>query len=296
MTYRTLLLILPFAIAIPLNVGCQMPSPVTVMSFNIRYGSADDGENRWELRKQLVLDTITQAEPEILALQEAEIDQVLWLDEQLEDYDYVGVGRDDGQQAGEMVPIFYNTRRLSLMNSGHFWLSDTPDEPGSVGWDAAITRMAQWAILSFNESPLNRVRVINTHFDHVGGQSRLEAAKLIRTVIDAQGGKPIILTGDFNCGPDSRAHQILLEDRGNLAEMSDPMLTVGAQDAEVGTYHAFGGKTDLSPRIDWILHNRRLRAISARVDQTHAGERYPSDHFAIVAKLELLPATRYGGM
>lgn len=278
------------------NIGCQLPAPITVMSFNIRFGSANDGPNRWELRQEMVLETIEAADPDILAVQEAEADQVAWLDEQLDDYDYVGVGRNDGKQAGEFVPIFFKTDRLTLMNSGHFWLSETPDEPGSVGWDASMTRMAQWAILSFDDSPLNRVRVINTHFDHRGKQSRIEAAEQIRTIIEAQGGKPLILAGDFNTGPDGRPYAVLTEDRGNLAELFDPMLTVGTKDKDVGTFHAFRGRTDMTPRIDWILHNRRLKANAAYVDQTNEDGRYPSDHFPIVVELELLPATRFGGM
>lgn len=283
-------------VSLAFNVGCQMPGPFTVMSFNVRYGSAPDGENRWDLRKELVKARIEAADPDIIAVQEPEAFQVAWLDEQLEAYDYVGVGRDDGVSGGEHILVMFKRDRFSLVNSGHFWMSETPDEPGSMGWDATYPRITQWAILSFNESPLNRVRVMSTHFDHRGKQSQIESAKQLRKVIEAQAGKPMILAGDFNCGPKSKPYKILTEDRGNLAEMFDPMLTVGKQDAHIGTYHPFNGSITRTSRIDWVLHNRRLEATSAYIDRWNMDGRYPSDHYPIVVEMQLKSATRFDGM
>ncbi|MCG3126921.1 MAG: hypothetical protein CHACPFDD_01776 [Phycisphaerae bacterium] len=274
--------------------GCGMPPAVRVMSFNIRYGTADDGANRWEVRQPFVLETIRAAEPDILAMQEVLAFQADELREQLSDYAFVGVGRDDGERAGEMAPIMFRKRRFSLVDGGHYWLSPQSDQPGSVGWDAALPRIVTWVRLKFSSHPLSEIYVLNTHFDHKGETARLESARLLRRVIESIGGQPVLLVGDFNCGPASAPYRVLTEEWRNAMEMYDAHAgRVPARGS--GTYHGFQGTRD-GERIDWILHNQRWRVLDADVDTRMFGTRFPSDHFPVAATVELVPVTRFGAM
>jgi endonuclease/exonuclease/phosphatase family metal-dependent hydrolase len=163
------------------------------------------------------------------------------------------------------------------------------------GWDAACPRMLTWARLGFKRSPLNSIYVVNTHFDHVGKRSRLESAGIVRQLTDTLGGKPVIVMGDFNCGPGSPPYEVLTGDRGNLAELHDTYVALNHSEIDAGTFNAFQGRRS-GPRIDWILCNRRLRPLQSEIDRRQFGERFPSDHFPVTATLRLLPATDTGAM
>ncbi len=275
--------------------GCTMPAPVRLMSFNIRYGTAQDGENVWPARRQLVFETIQANAPDIIGLQEVLAFQAQELCEALPDYRFVGVGRDDGAHQGEFVPIMYRRRIFELVDCGYLWLSELTDRPGIKGWDAACPRMLTWTRLGFKRSPLNSVYVVNTHFDHVGKRSRLESARIVRQLTDTLGGKPVIVMGDFNCGPGSPPYNVLTEDRGNLAELRDTHVALGHSEIGAGTFNAFRGERT-GRRIDWILFNRRFRALQSDIDRRDFGGRYPSDHFPATTTLRLLPATDTGAM
>jgi len=275
--------------------GCTMPAPFRVMSFNIRYGTANDGENCWENRREMVVETIQAGAPDIIGLQEVLDFQADYLREALPDYDFVGVGRDDGVSAGEFVPIMFRSDVFKLVDVGHVWLSEQPDSPGVRGWDAACPRMFTWVRLGFKKSPLNSIYVINTHFDHVGKRARRESAEMIRQTVEALGGKPIVVMGDFNCGPNSPPHRALTEDRGNLAELKDAYAVLDKPAAESGTFNAFRGKCG-GARIDWILFNRRLEPLDAAIDRRSFDGRYPSDHFPVSATLRLPAVTASGAM
>lgn len=273
--------------------ACQMPEPIRVMSFNVRYGTASDGDNAWEHRRELVFTTIRDHAPDVLGLQEVLDWQLDELHAALDDYEYVGFGRDDGKRAGEFAPILYNKRTFRLVEGGQVWLSETPSEPGSVGWDAVLPRVVTWAELAYRKSPQNTILVFNTHFDHAGETARLESARLIRRMVEVHGGEPVILTGDFNCTPGSRPFDVLTEDRGNLTELRDTLAVVEGEDS--GTYHGFTGRPT-GGRIDWILCNRRFVVLEAGIVRQSAHGRYPSDHFPVTATVELQAATRFGGM
>ena len=277
------------------TVGCGMPGPIRLMSFNIRYGTASDGENDWAHRRELVFETIRAYGPDILGVQEVLDFQLDDLLNAFEDFDYVGVGRDDGQSAGEFVPILYRRNLFSPVRAGHFWLSEQPEQPGSQSWDSSLPRMATWVQLRFRKSPQNIIQIINTHFDHRGEQARLELAKLIRRSVEIQAGSPLIVMGDFNCGPDSEPYRVLTDDKGNLAELFDPYVRLGHAEAGAGTYHAFRGTRD-GRRIDWILHNRRFEPPEAGINHRSFDGRFPSDHFPVTATLRLVPVTRWGTM
>ncbi len=263
-----------------------------VMTFNIRYAAAVDGEDSWRQRRALLFQTVRDARPDLIGFQEALAEQVDELAAELSDFGFVGVGRDDGLRAGEFSPVFYRRSEFSLVRAGYFWLSTRPDQPGSVGWDAACPRIVTWARLRCNRAPVNELLLINTHLDHRGERARLEAARLIRKLAEAQGGAAVIVTGDFNCPPGSEPHQTLTGEKGNLAELIDAWQWLRLPETNAGTYHAFRGRRD-GARIDWILHSRRFRPRSAEILHIEDAGRYPSDHFPVIADLELLPATKW---
>lgn len=268
-----------------LSGGCSAPAPFRVMSFNIRYGTADDGPNRWEARRALAFQTIRDQQPDVLGLQEVLAPQAAELREALPDYGFVGVGRDDGREKGEFVPIFYRKSKFTLVDSGHFWFSETPERPGSVGWDAALPRMATWVRLRFKDALFADLTVVNLHLDHEGEKARVESAKMLSRLVESLGGKPVIVLGDFNCAPGSAPYQALLRDCGSAAALTDTQPNDKVPGVG-GTYHAFTGRPR-GGRIDWILINRRCKAVDADVDRRQHDGRYPSDHFPVTATVRL---------
>ncbi len=273
------------------TAGCTVPAPFRVLSFNIRYAATDDGANAWELRRDLALETIRSHDADILGLQEVLASQAADLRAALPEYGFVGAGRDDGAERGEFVPIFYRRHRFELVDDGHFWLSEHPAQPGSVGWDAALPRMATWVRLRFKDAPLTEIMVVNVHLDHRGERARCESAKLIRRLVESLGGLPLVVLGDFNCPPGSEPYWILTEERSHPAALCDPWAAMNRTDADAGTYHAFTGRPS-EGRIDWILMSRRCEAVDVAIDRTQRDGRYPSDHFPVVATLRLPAAWR----
>lgn len=265
--------------------GCILPAPFRVMSFNIRTASADDGPDAWNLRRDLAIETIRGQKPDVIALQEVLLSQATELRAALPEYGFVGVGRDDGADRGEFVPIFYRQQRFTLLDSGHFWLSPTPEQPGSRGWDAALPRLATWVRLRFKNAPLAEVRIINVHLDHKGERARAESAKLLRRYSEALGGRPLVVMGDFNCPPGSEPYRILTEEGRNAAALTDAQGAAAAATAG-GTFHAFTGQPQ-GGRIDWILVNRRFESTTVETDRHSRDGRYPSDHFPVSATLRL---------
>lgn len=171
---------------------------VSVMSFNIRYDTEEDGENRWANRKEACLNLFKETNPSIVGIQEGLHHQVNFLDDNLPQYDFVGVGRDDGHSSGEYAAIYYLAEDFELLESNTFWLSETPDVP-SLGWDANNIRIVTWAHLRDIEHDKS-IFVFNTHFDHKGKTARKESAKLMVQKIKeiAEENAPIFITGDFN--------------------------------------------------------------------------------------------------
>ncbi len=275
------------AVVCAATFGCMVPAPFRVMSFNIRYAAADDGPNSWEFRRDLVVETIRAQSADVLGLQEVLSAQAAELRAALPEYGFVGVGREDGAEQGEFVPVFYRRRRFTLVDWGTFWLSQQPEQVGSIGWDAALPRIATWVCLRFNDAPLTETYVVNVHLDHRGPRARTESARLIRRLVESLGGQPVIVLGDFNCPPGSEPYWILTEERSHPTALHDALAALAA--AEGGTYHAFTG-TPREGRIDWILLSRDIEPSEAVIDRSQRGGRYPSDHFPVAATLRLRAA------
>src|SRR5688500_8882741 len=176
---RTAVLLLAALLSVPLLHAAQPAgapaagdATLRVMSFNIRFGTAKDGPNHWDLRRDLLVDTIRKFDPDLLGTQETLLEQAEYLAEKFPQYDWLGVGRDDAKRKGESVAIFWRKDRFEKLDAGHFWLSEKPDVPGSKSWDTSLTRMATWVKLRDRkaEGPASQLVWVNTHFDHMGKQ------------------------------------------------------------------------------------------------------------------------------
>jgi endonuclease/exonuclease/phosphatase family metal-dependent hydrolase len=261
---------------------------VRVMSYNIRYGTANDGQNDWNRRKDLLVATIRAFEPDLLGTQETLGFQRDYLALQLADYDYSAAGRDDGKERGEMTALFFKRSRFEKLAGGHFWLSETPGLAGSKGWDAACPRVVTWVKLRDRQAPDSRPLIfLNTHFDHQGKRSRLESAWLLRHCAAELGEtNRLIVTGDFNTGENSPPYYFLFGPLVGEAPILDAYRIVHPFPAPgEGTFCGFKADVTNGPRIDWIGVSADWTVVSAEIDHSASDGRTPSDHFAIKAVL-----------
>lgn len=263
-----------------------------VISYNIRYGTAKDGNNSWENRKPASIAMLQEQNPDVFGLQEALACQVEYLAGSLPKYKSVGVGRDDGDKTGERMMIYYDTTRVTLLDWGTYWLSETPDVP-SFGWGAACRRTATWTKMHHDATGKDFFYV-NTHLDHVSAEARKNGLMLIVNEIAKMNpdGYPMILTGDFNIPPTS----------DNLEGLDKVMTSArnGALDSDTkGSFNGWGrfGSSDSAPtwdgpvettpmQIDYIYYASFSQCLRFRVlDSSYAGVEYISDHYPIMAEL-----------
>ena len=294
--FHPFVLLLSGVILLGTEGPCRAEPPggqLRVMSFNIRYGTAWDGENRWDLRKEFLVETIEAFEPDLLGTQETEGFQRDYLAEKLPDYDCLGVGRNDGKESGEMMALYYKRARFEKLDGGHFWLSETPEEPGSKSWDSSLPRMVTWVRLRDREfAAAPPILFLNTHFDHRGQQARLESSRLIRRQIVrlAQGAR-VILTGDFNAAEDSEPYLALFgPDDGQPSPLVDTFRVIHPEHRpDEGTFSGFRAGATGGARIDWIAVSRDWKILQAEIDRTARDGRTPSDHFPVTAVLDAAP-------
>lgn len=255
-------------------------SPLTVMSFNIRYGTAQDAGHTWADRRAAVIDRIRSLSPDLLGLQECRTDgQLQDLLAGLPEYSWFGEPRGgDSDSALEMAPVFYRKDRFSEAERGVRWLSETPDAPGSLSWDAALPRTLTWVVL---EAAGAKYWFGNTHFDHWSWEARVKSAELVAQVIARRpAGETCILTGDFNASKDTEPYRIL------TAHLPDPFRSpdLPSRPAE-GSFHDFGRLMPAEP-IDWILAAAILAPTHCRVDDRKNGELWLSDHHPVVVEFK----------
>jgi len=262
---------------------------VRVMSFNIRFGSARDGENRWDLRKDFVVETVQAFRPDLLGTQETLGYQRDHLAANLPGYDNLGVGRDDGGDKGEMMALFYRTERFEKLDGGHFWLSEKPEIVGSKSWDSSLPRMVTWVKLrDLDRQSARPILFLNTHFDHIGQTARTESAKLVRVRAAQLGeGCEVIVTGDFNAGEASAPYQALFAAVGDEPSLLVDSLRVFQPEAaaDEGTFSGFRADSVSGARIDWIAVSRGWTVVRAGIDRTSREGKTPSDHFPVYAVL-----------
>ncbi len=259
-----------------------------VMTYNLRYASPNP-PNDWPTRRPLVREVIQSVAPDIMGTQEGLHAQLLDLASDLPDYDWVGVGRDDGKVKNEFMAVFYRKARLETLSTNHFWLSDTPEVPGSTTWGNSNRRMVTW--LKFRDrSTGNEFYLWNTHFDHQIQTAREKSAELVRQRVTALETKlPVILMGDFNAAAEAnKAYQILTTDKF----FTDAWLAAPERKGEgVGTFNNFKAAVPNGSRIDWILTRGNVAVDRAATLTFTRDGQFPSDHFPVAAWMRL-PAAR----
>ena len=275
-----------FFIAISFMVSISIQSQeLNVMTFNIRYNTNNDSLNAWPYRKDNAASQIKFHNVHILGVQEALYEQVIDLSQSLSQYKYVGVGRDDGIIKGEYSAIFYDTAKLILLGSSTFWLSLTPEIPGSKSWDAAITRIVTWA--KFTDIKRNRTFfVFNTHFDHIGKEARRESARLLKQKVkDIAGNNPVVITGDFNSKPSEEPIKIITESNDKDKFIDTKAVSLTPHYGPQGTFNAFTSKEIDNDPIDFIFLKGKWKVLQhATLSQTWGG-RFSSDHFPVFTRL-----------
>lgn len=257
------------------------PHDLRVMTFNVRYGTADDGINAWTKRRDLMVRVIRQEHPDIMGTQELLSPQGDYLQQHLPGYTWFGMGRNGNEideNGNEHMGVFYDSTRLQVLESGNFWLSETPDKPGSIGVGLLMPRMVTWAKFQDRRSG-RELYYYDTHFPYRDGEeaeaTRERCAEQIRQrLAQLPAQVPVVLTGDFNTTPDSRTHASLTE------VLHDARASAPRPQGPDRTFHDFTGHA--TRRIDWILY-RGVKPADVRTITTHEGKVYPSDHFPVVA-------------
>lgn len=286
------LLLVALLFLAPAAVGLQSPArePLTVMTFNIRYGTADDGANQWSARKEHLFAILRREDADLVGLQEA-------LDFQIDDivaaaprYAVVGVGRDDGARRGEHSAILFRTDRLHVAETGTFWLSDTPEVVASKSWGNTITRICTWA--RFIDRDGRGFWHFNLHLDHQSQPSRERSTVLLRERIDARAVKtePVVVTGDFNVGETNPAVLTMTAVSAGTPGFVDTFRVLHRDDREAGTFNGFTFGTTGGDKIDYVFTQPGTEVLRAEILRDSRDQRYPSDHFPVVARVRFAAA------
>lgn len=286
-----------------LVVGCGAPDEISrqavqfqtegdhvkVMTFNIRYGTANDGENHWIHRRGMVFDRIAWHGADVVGLQEVRDFQVAELSRALSGYGRITAGRDDGTMAGEHCTILYRRDRFRVADSGTFWFSNSPWVPGSTHWGNRLPRICTWVRLVERDTERG-LYVYNLHLDHRSHESRFKSAQLLaRTVAQRDPKDPVVVMGDFNLGLDSPG-MLYLRRVGfyeGPIELLDAWRLRHPDKPDGRTYHGFKGGVE-GVKIDHILVEPNTTVLDAQIDRfSNEDGRYPSDHYPVTATLKL---------
>ena len=270
---KKLFLIIPILFFLKIN-------EIKVISYNIRYNNSNDGINIWENRRSTITNFIIDENPDFAGLQEVTYAQLLFLSESLENYDFIGVGRDDGKIKGEFSPIFYNKNRYKVLSNDTFWLSSTPEKV-SIGWDASMERICTYGLFE-NIDTKKRLWIFNTHFDHIGNHAREKSTDLILKKINSIKSKevPVILTGDFNLDDDTFSIKKIQK------QLKDVLINIKKSDLNYETYNGFKNFIKSKRRIDYIF-TRNLEVNEAKhiYIKTPLGG-WASDHHPVLSVLK----------
>ncbi|WP_375584759.1 endonuclease/exonuclease/phosphatase family protein [Cyclobacterium xiamenense] len=269
------------------------PDPaLTVVNLNLRYNNPDDGKNRWENRIPLVKAFLAESAVDLLGFQEVTHRQLLDLQRIMRTYESVGQGRADGLTKGEYNPIFYKKDRFELLESGTFWLSETPSVPGSIGWDAQLPRIVTWAKL-YDLASGKTLLHVNTHFDNKGTRSRFESIALLSARIrELAGNLPVIATSDFNIRKDHPRYgskpylQLIKTLKEDLNMESSEFLASGVISAGA-TGNGFEADWQLRPphAVDYIFVNEKFIVHTYEVRHLLRDGIFIADHWPVIAKI-----------
>lgn len=272
------------------TTGGEEPVPgpkVKVMTFNIRVGTAADGENAWDKRKNLVFQVFKDQDADFVGVQEALNFQLKEIDAAVTAYDRVGIATEDGKLKGPINAIYYKKSRFEVKKTDTFWLSNTPEVPGSQTWGNKFPRTVTWARF-VEKSSQYTFYVYNTHFDHASQNSREKSAVLLAKRIADRGSPmdPFVVTGDFNAAEGNIVVRFLKENakidgQTTAVRLRDTFRVVKPDADNVGTAHGFSGKTT-GNKIDYVWVPAKQKVNSASIDHFNKDGRYPSDHFPVV--------------
>lgn len=272
--------ILSLAAVLVLSISCSKTEKVTIISYNIRNSGANDGINSWENRKNMTINMINRENPDFICMQEVKIDQLDFIYDELSDYDFLGVGRDDSVKKGEIMAIFFRNDKYKTLENGNFWLSETPEKV-SLGWDGVCRRMVTWGHFQ-NLRSGKTFYCFNTHLDHIGKVAREESIKLILKKINEitkNTREPVFLTGDFNATIDNPIFTPI------IGRMYQARETSPVTDYKF-TYNNFGLGTENPSVIDHIFYLNAYPISFETLDKSY-GDGYISDHFPIKAVVKM---------
>ncbi len=271
---------------------------VRVLSFNIRYGAADDGENRWENRRGLVFGLIREHRPDIAGLQEVMRAQEEEIAAALPAFGVIGAPSQANERRAERVTVLYRKDRFAVDESGTFWFSDTPDVVGSKGWGNGFPRICTWARLVDRKAGRG-VYIFNAHPDHESQPSREKSTLfLVKRIAERKhASDPVLVTGDFNAGEDNPAVLTMTKPlppkeaggQPGAALLVDTFRVLHADAKDVGTYHAFKGRRTRA-KIDFVFASPAAKVLEAEILHDRPGGRWPSDHFPVFARVSFPPA------
>ncbi|MCD7899473.1 MAG: endonuclease/exonuclease/phosphatase family protein [Bacteroides sp.] len=268
-------------------LGCkpEKETLLTIATFNIRYENSHDGVNSWNNRKPFVYQFVRENKLEIIGLQEVLNSQLRDLKKNLPEYEFIGVGREDGKEAGEYAPIAFLKDNFEKLDGNTFWLSENPDSVGIKGWDAALARIATWVKLK-DKNNGKVFMVVNTHFDHIGTEARKQSALLIIDKIkEIVGDNPAIITGDFNITDESDAYQTLTN---NPFVLKDAHKIASVVTGESITFHDFGRASENErQKIDFIFVTPQIKVKTSAIPSSRIDSvLYLTDHNTQIATIE----------
>ncbi|GAB3506772.1 endonuclease/exonuclease/phosphatase family protein [Spirosoma knui] len=278
LTKRISLFLLLFSVSMAYQAFAQKTAPINIATYNLRYNTPNDGVNAWPNRKENVKSLIRYHEFDIFGTQEGLIGQLNDLSEMTE-FARIGKGRDDGKEAGEHSAIFYKKDRFSVLQSGDFWLSETPDKPGK-GWDATCcNRICSWA--KFKDRTTNKeFYFFSVHFDHQGVEARRQSGKLmVQKIKEIAKNAPVVCVGDLNSTPETeqvQTMQTILNDAYKVTAMPPY--------GPVGTFNSFKFDAPMNNRIDYIFVSKGIDVLKYAALTDSKEQRYPSDHQPVVVK------------
>ena len=253
----------------------------SVLTYNIKYDNPSDSINNWDNRKEFLMSQLNYNQPDIFGIQEGLFHQLEDIKKGMPDYAFFGKGRDDGNKKGEFSAIFFNTKKVTLIQENTFWLSETPDVP-SKGWDAALNRVCTYGMFEIKKGG-QRLLVFNTHFDHIGEKARAESALLILKKASEinTNNLPVIIMGDFNLEDDSQGIQNILE------QLNDSHKIAKNAFGPKGTFNGFIFDKPVTRRIDFVFTSNNIEVLKSGILSDSEDCRYPSDHFPVYVELQI---------
>lgn len=258
--------------------------PIKAMTFNIRYGTANDGNNSWEFRKGMVFEVIGNSKCDFIGLQEAMMFQIDEIIQNCPSYEYIGVTRNVDPTKGEASPILYNASKWKLLKGSTHWLSETPDIPGSKSWNSSFPRIFTWGRFQNIENK-NEILIFNTHYDHRSAEARLNSSKvIIDYIFSMKNDMSTILLGDFNALEDQDPITYLTTNQ--ILPLKDVYRSLHEVHSEkdITFYGWKEHKPGTGKRLDYIFSTGEIQPVSSEVVQYNIEGRYPSDHLPVKAE------------